>query len=65
MNELAIARALHVIGVVIWIGGVSMAIVRRRKIWDYGWCEIREGLAHLIMMFRRRAADEASVVSGW
>ncbi|MCP1244246.1 hypothetical protein, partial [Acetobacter lambici] len=25
MNELAIARALHVIGVVIWIGGVSMA----------------------------------------
>lgn len=25
MNELAIARALHVLGVVIWIGGVSMA----------------------------------------
>lgn len=25
MNELAIVRALHVIGVVIWIGGVSMA----------------------------------------
>ena len=24
MNELAIARALHVIGVVVWIGGVSM-----------------------------------------
>ncbi|MFT8541960.1 hypothetical protein [Acetobacter sp.] len=25
MDELAIARALHVLGVVIWIGGVSMA----------------------------------------
>lgn len=25
MNELAFARALHVLGVVVWIGGVSMA----------------------------------------
>ncbi|MBS0400580.1 MAG: hypothetical protein JSR95_18105, partial [Proteobacteria bacterium] len=25
MFELALARALHVLGVVIWIGGVSMA----------------------------------------
>lgn len=41
------------------------ALVRRRKIWDFGWCEITEVLAHLVMLFRRHAADEASAVSGW
>ena len=36
MDDLSLARALHVLGVVIWIGGVSMASTGWRFFWSAG-----------------------------